>query len=46
MSIISDINCKHNDIIDIIEQKYEDLDYYEHIWDLYQELLDIYFITC
>ena len=35
------INGKHNDIIDIIEQKYRDLDYYEHVWDLYQELLDI-----
>ena len=35
------INGKHNDIMDIIEKKYMDLDYYDHIWDLYQELLDI-----
>ena len=35
------INGKHNNIIDLIEQKYTDLDYYEHVWDLYHELLDI-----
>jgi len=37
----NDINGKNNDIVDRIDTKYMDLDYYEHIWDLYQTLLDI-----